>query len=846
MVMEPLGPSDPARIGPYTLSGRLGTGGMGSVYLGRSAGGRTVAVKLVRADLADDPAFRARFRVEVEAARAVAGAFTAPVVGADPDAPVPWMATAFVPGISLHRAVTEVGPLPGEALRALTAGIAEALVNIHAAGLTHRDLTPGNVLLALDGPHVIDFGIARAAEGTALTAAGMILGTPAYMSPEQAQGLPLTSASDVFSLGATLAFAASGETVFGAGTSGRGRGEDQGRDRGQEILRRVVHAEPDLSAVPEDLRLLVAACLSKSPADRPTPRQVVTFVERGAAPRRAGAWLPPRLIAAIEEAAAVMGGPTTPADADPDVGADPDAGADAAARDGRTSVSPDLPTAYARPGPGPGPKQTDPAAMEYADPRTPGPTPGSTAETEAYAARPAAPHPGLQSPPHDTAPGPDRSRRTVLLWAAGGAVALGGGGAVTAWLVRDRATGRGATGKPGPALTDRSRLLDTSTVATPRWKAPVTAPLLQVAGGAAGDTVVAVGTDNLWAFDRTGRPRWGPLAGSSNRSTFGIGGASVVVGEGTLFAIAPAGLGSHGVKAVDLATGTVAWTTTKAQARIAMAWAPGTLGGLVYVTGMFYAGGGTNPLDLTSFSAKSFVWAVEPASGRIRWEQTFDDPSVGQAQLMVPSTGNRVIRATVNPDRSAPKLSGLDVENGGKVVWEQPAPGGGNAFTSTTGVRVTWADGPHCSAGGLLLYLNDRLYAIDPANGQVVWRTPDPRPVQAVVASADGATVYAAQLGGQNLLYVYALDARTGTTRWAGSLPLPAFDTTALQCADGRLYVWVKGQVWALSEKDGAARWTYHFGDSGDLLAPAAFWAGGGQVYGPGEGGLVAVPAAGK
>ncbi|MET9885564.1 serine/threonine-protein kinase [Streptomyces sp. NPDC006430] len=842
--MEPLDPSDPARIGPYTLSGRLGTGGMGSVYLGRSAGGRTVAVKLVRADLADDPAFRARFRGEVEAARAVAGAFTAPVVGADPDAPVPWMATAFVPGISLHRAVTEGGPLPGEALRALTAGIAEALVNIHAAGLMHRDLTPGNVLLALDGPHVIDFGIARAAEGTALTAAGTIVGTPAYMSPEQAQGLPLTPASDVFSLGATLAFAASGEAVFGVGSPGRGRGEDQerDRDRGQEILHRVVHAEPDLSAVPEDLRLLVAACLSKSPADRPTPRQVVTFVERGAAPHRAGAWLPPRLITAIEEAAAVMGGPTTPAaEADPAAGAVLDAGAVVGARDGRTSVEPDLPTAYARSGPRPGPKQTDAAAMAYADARGPGSTPGSTAETEAYAARPATPPLGPHGAPHDTPPAPDRSRRTVLLWAAGGAVALGAGGAVTAWLVRDR----GAPGTPGPDLTDRSRLLDTATVATSRWTAPVTAPLLQVVGGAAGETVVAVGTNNLWAFDRTGRPRWGPLASNSNRSTFGIGGACVVVGDGTLFAIDQAGIASRGVKAVDLATGTVAWTTTKPQTQIAMAWAPGTLGGLVYVTGLFYARGGTNPLDPTSFSAKSFVWAVEPASGRIRWEQTFDDPSVGQAQLMVPSTGNRVIRATVNPDRSAPKLSGLDVENGGKAVWEQPAPGGGNAVTSTASVRVTWADGPHCSAGGLLLYLNDRLYAIDPANGQVVWRTPDPRPVQAVVASADGATVYAAQLGGQNLLYVYALEARTGTTRWAGSLTLPAFGTTALQCADGQVYVWSKGQVWALSEKDGAARWTYHFGDSGDLLAPAAFWAGGGQVYGPGEGGLVAVPAAG-
>ncbi|MFE7782577.1 serine/threonine-protein kinase [Streptomyces nigrescens] len=258
--MEPLDPSDPPRVGPYTLLGRLGSGGMGSVYLGRSAGGRTVAVKLIRPELGGDPKFRARFRAEVSAARAASGAFTAPVVDADPDAAVPWMATAFVPGISLHRAVAIGGPLPETALRALTAGIAEALVTIHAAGLTHRDLKPANVLLALDGPYVIDFGIARAAEGTALTTTGVVLGTPAYMSPEQGKGEPLSPASDMFSLGATLAFAALGASPFGTG-------------RVPDVLKRVVEDEPDLSAVPDGLRLMVAACLAKDPTDRPTPRQ---------------------------------------------------------------------------------------------------------------------------------------------------------------------------------------------------------------------------------------------------------------------------------------------------------------------------------------------------------------------------------------------------------------------------------------------------------------------------------------------------------------------------------------------------------------------------------------------
>nr|WP_218779412.1 protein kinase [Streptomyces sp. NRRL B-24572] len=188
----------------------------------------------------------------------------------------------------------------------LTAGLAETLVGIHSARVIHRDLKPANVLLALDGPHLIDFGIARATDATALTATGMILGTPAYMSPEQAFGQPLTPASDVFSLGSTLVFAARGAGPF----DGDGDGQPQ------DVLRRVAHEEPDLSAVPEGLRLLVAACLAKAPGDRPSPRQVVDFVRKAGTPRTSEVWLPPALIAAIERAAAVMA-PSVPAAAVP-------------------------------------------------------------------------------------------------------------------------------------------------------------------------------------------------------------------------------------------------------------------------------------------------------------------------------------------------------------------------------------------------------------------------------------------------------------------------------------------------------------------------------------------------
>ncbi|MET9363667.1 PQQ-binding-like beta-propeller repeat protein [Streptomyces sp. NPDC006632] len=292
--MQRLGDGDPRATGPYTLMGRLGAGGMGAVYLGRSAGGRTVAVKVVRPELASDGGFRDRFRREVAAARKVSGAFTAPVVDADPDAELPWMATAFVVGVSLHEAVAAHGPLPKGALRMLTAGLAEALNAVHGARVIHRDLKPGNVLLALDGPRVIDFGIARATDGTALTSTGAIIGSAPYMSPEQATGQSLTPASDLFSLGSTVAFAACGRSPFGDGGAAAG------------VLFRVVHTEPDLDAVPAELRPLIARCLAKDPGERPTPREVIDFVEQGDRPSPREGWLPEAVATDVLAVRAVM------------------------------------------------------------------------------------------------------------------------------------------------------------------------------------------------------------------------------------------------------------------------------------------------------------------------------------------------------------------------------------------------------------------------------------------------------------------------------------------------------------------------------------------------------------
>ncbi|MCO5998904.1 WD40 repeat domain-containing serine/threonine protein kinase [Actinoallomurus rhizosphaericola] len=260
--MEPLQPGDPRRVGPYRLTGRLGAGGMGQVFLGVSPGGRKVAVKVIRAEHVSSPQFRARFAREVQAAQRVGGFHTAPVVDADPEAESPWLVTAFIPGPSLHQVVSGHGSLEAGAVRGLGAGLAEGLAAIHACGVVHRDLKPGNVIMAEDGPRIIDFGIARPADASSLTSAGVVIGTFAYMSPEQVRGELVGPAGDVFSLGCVLSFAATGQGPFDAPTI-------------PAIVYRIINEEPRLDGVPGDLRELVGACLAKTPADRPGVKEIL-------------------------------------------------------------------------------------------------------------------------------------------------------------------------------------------------------------------------------------------------------------------------------------------------------------------------------------------------------------------------------------------------------------------------------------------------------------------------------------------------------------------------------------------------------------------------------------------
>lgn len=298
--MEKLGSADPQRIGAYRLLGRLGAGGMGQVYLARSDRGRVVALKLVRAELAEQQEFRDRFRQEVRAARRVGSTWTAPVLDADTEAAVPWVATGYVAGPSLQatvsgRASTSAGPAPGvygplpdRSVHILGAGLAHALRAIHAAGLIHRDLKPSNILLTIDGPRVIDFGIARALDTVAdggLTRTGALVGSPGFMSPEQVRGERVTTACDVFCLGAVLAYASTGRLPFGAAASGV-----------PALLFRIAQEDPDLTGVPVDLVELIRDCLRKDPGARPSTDEILERLDEG---DTAEPWLPGALLAQL-------------------------------------------------------------------------------------------------------------------------------------------------------------------------------------------------------------------------------------------------------------------------------------------------------------------------------------------------------------------------------------------------------------------------------------------------------------------------------------------------------------------------------------------------------------------
>ncbi|WUA78940.1 protein kinase [Streptomyces sp. NBC_00207] len=354
---QPLRADDPPVVGGYRLAAVLGAGGMGKVYLSYTPGGRPIAIKVIRPEFSEDPEFRRRFQQEVRAAERVQGLYTAPVIDSDTEGPQPWLATAYVPGPSLAHAVARHGALPVRSVLLLTVGVAEALHVIHGAGIVHRDLKPANVLLASDGPRVIDFGIARAADSTALTSTGVSVGTPAFMAPEQASAGTVTPATDVFALGQIAAFTAIGASVFGDGPS-------------HAVLYRIVHEDPDLSALPEELRPVVTRCLSRDPADRPTLTEVIELCNAASdAPLRQGEdWLPQAVAGSITERLQLPAPAPTP--------------------------PPQAPTAAPTPTPAPTPTEVSPQSPAPGAPAAPAAAPGYAPTGVAAAPTQTAPAPG--------------------------------------------------------------------------------------------------------------------------------------------------------------------------------------------------------------------------------------------------------------------------------------------------------------------------------------------------------------------------------------------------------------------------------------------------------------------
>ncbi|MEU9009035.1 protein kinase [Streptomyces sp. NPDC048479] len=373
-VFQPLGEEDPQHVAGYKLAARLGAGGMGKVYLSYTPGGRAVAIKVIRPDFAQDAEFRRRFAQEVQAAQRVQGLYTAPVIDADAEAKQPWLATAYVPGPSLADAVSEHGKLPVETVLLLVAGIAEALHVIHGAGIVHRDLKPANVLLASDGPRVIDFGIARAADATSLTSSGVTIGTPSFMAPEQAAGSQVTPATDIFALGQVAAYAATGKAAFGEGTS-------------HGVLYRIVHEEPDLTELPEQLSELVTRCLAKDPEARPSVADLLAICQSANAEtvlRRPEEWLPGAVAAEITTRKAA---PAPPA----------------------TAPAGQAPAAYAPTAPAHAP--TAPATAAPMQAPAPGQAPAGYAPTARTA--PATPPPGFGPPPQNPTYGYPHQQQAV-------------------------------------------------------------------------------------------------------------------------------------------------------------------------------------------------------------------------------------------------------------------------------------------------------------------------------------------------------------------------------------------------------------------------------------------------
>ncbi|WP_194921407.1 protein kinase domain-containing protein [Catenulispora rubra] len=808
--MQPLEAGDPTRIGPYAILGVLGSGGMGKVYLGRSTGGRTVAVKAVRPELADDAQFRQRFRNEIEAAKSVSGAFTAAVVDSDTEAPVPWFATAFIAGISLGDAVARFGALPEPALRTLTAGLAEAITAVHRAGIIHRDLKPANVLLALDGPYVIDFGITRATEGTALTTAGTVMGSPGFMSPEQASGVRVGPETDMFSLGATLVYAATARSPFGDGPT-------------PALLYRVVSQEPDITGVPDSLRDMISACLHKEPARRPTTQQILDYLDANAPAPTTGGWLPPHYTDAIVQASSVMthmginSGP-------PNMGQAPGPGTPPYGAPGYQGpgTPPQGNSTYGPPAYAP----TAQSGMMGVGPYGPGPNgPGTGPQHQQYP----------QHPQGAGAGAGKMSRRALFGIIGGGVVVLGGGATAIAMSgggsktppSTPQANGTTTSGGTGPSSPSGSSGPSSqgSALTGPTNTAPIQDPNTassaqlggapqaatawqqttndQIWGSAIGqDAVLLIGTDKTHGLSSQGKTKWNDIACGSG--TIGIMTATDAT---TVYCTGLDGTGGDPLFAIDIESGKVLWTLAQFDRQWQAQGAAGVNGNLVIVSANVNVQG-------------DGLFAVDKNTHKMVWKQNNAD--IGA--IHVPPTGKYIFTGhdSSSADTDA-TITCLDVTNGNKV-WQV------SRKSATLGGA---GSDPFAYANGYLIAGGDKLTAIDPATGKTVWQT------QVGDSTLGGSIANHPFTDGSGRVYVTAdgflaaVDAKNGKVLWQSSLPnSDQFQVDgATATADGQVYVAdYKLALYAVDANTGKCNWSY----SNSLMAGqnvSTLTAGGGKVY---------------
>lgn len=723
-MVQDLEAGDPRQVGRYRIVGRIGEGGMGQVFLAHSPSGRAVAIKVVRPELAREADFRRRFAREVAAAKRVNGAFTAGVVDADPEGTPAWLATVYVPGVSLAEALAGHGPWSASAVVTLAAGLVEALEAVHAAGVVHRDLKPSNVLLAADGPRVIDFGISLESEASALTQTGMSIGTPGFMSPEQLLGERVGPASDVFALGAILAYTATGTGPWGTGTP-------------YALHFRAVYEQPDLSAVPAELRDIVATCLAKTPDERPTLADLLEhFTGKSSdgpttvTPVAATTWMPAPVARLVQEHAT---GTITPSP----VPASPVPGGTGA------PVPAPAPTAVQPPAPD-APKET---MLHQAATRTgEQPTPDNPVAADPVEPTDGALEPTMQpAEPHGTV-----SRRRALFALTGGVLAAAS--ALTVWNALDGdSPGRHTDGSGSGSATGGSRSGAAS--ASPR---PATAPgtalwtfpaPAAVYSPVVADGVVYVGSDDhrLYAVDTsTGKKRW----------HFGTGGevsTAPAVADGSVFF----GSGDHRFYAVDAASGKKRWTFTTGGA---VHSTPAVANGVVFFGSrdhLLYAVDAASGRKRWTFPAGATVgspvladgvlyfgthdhrlYAVDAASGKKRWTFTADDvvraPAIADGTVYVGSDDHH--------------LYALDAASG-KKRWSFPAGGPVRLPVVADGVVYVGSD-------------DHRLYAVDAPTGKQRWSFISGNAVRLPVV-ADG-VVYV----GSDDRRLYAVNAADGKRRW--------------------------------------------------------------------------------